>query len=361
MKLAFLLPIILSLGGMAYSTWRLVSLVPSTASSVRWIVGGLWVLCFLALILTFAMRDALPTAWARTLYPLSTSWLIYFLYAILILLALDVARLVPQLRSHLAPSWTLLSLVWITLVSLLTYGSIRYRNKERVALELQLTKPLERPIKIVALSDMHLGYTIGKGELREWVKLINQEKPDLVLIAGDIVDGDTRPVLEDKLSEEINQIQAPIYAVLGNHEYIGGEARERHFLGQTKIQLLQDSVALHNNSLYIVGRDDRSNRARRSTAELVQSLDKTKPIILLDHQPYHLEESEVAGVDLQLSGHTHRGQVFPINLIVDRIYEQSHGYLKKGNTHYYISSGMGIWGGKYRIGTQSEYVVITLK
>jgi predicted MPP superfamily phosphohydrolase len=90
------------------------------------------------------------------------------------------------------------------------------------------------------------------------------------------------------------------------------------------------------------------------------SLLTTHYTILLDHQPYHLEEAEQAGIDFQLSGHTHRGQVWPISWITDHIYECSWGSHQRGNTQYYVSSGIGIWGGKYRIGTQSEYVVATI-
>ena len=82
--------------------------------------------------------------------------------------------------------------------------------------------------------------------------------------------------------------------------------------------------------------------------------------IVLDHQPYNLDCAETAGIDFQLSGHTHRGQVWPISWITDYIYECSWGSHQRGNTQFYISSGLGIWGGKFRIGTQSEYVVATL-
>ena len=92
--------------------------------------------------------------------------------------------------------------------------------------------------------------------------------------------------------------------------------------------------------------------------ELVAGLDHTKPIIMLDHQPYHLEEAEANGIDIQISGHTHQGQVWPISMITKKLYERDHGFVKKGNANIYVSSGIGLWGGKFRIGTQSEYVVI---
>lgn len=110
----------------------------------------------------------------------------------------------------------------------------------------------------------------------------------------------------------------------------------------------------------MIGRDDRSNTARRSLQELMANVDKNKPIILLDHQPYKLTESETAGVDLQFSGHTHRGQVWPMSLVTDYIYEQSHGYRQWGNSHIYVSSGLSLWGPPFRIGTESEMVVLQL-
>ena len=82
--------------------------------------------------------------------------------------------------------------------------------------------------------------------------------------------------------------------------------------------------------------------------------------ILLDHQPYHLDEAEKNGIDFQFSGHTHYGQVWPVSWVTDAIYEDAFGPLRKGATQYYVSSGVGIWGGKFRIGTRSEYVVLTV-
>ena len=110
----------------------------------------------------------------------------------------------------------------------------------------------------------------------------------------------------------------------------------------------------------IIGRDDRTNLHRKSVKALTSGLDMSRYTIMLDHQPYHLEQAERAGIDFQLSGHTHYGQVWPISWIENAIYEKAYGMLTKGNTHYYVTSGLGIWGGKFRIGTQSEYVVATL-
>ena len=92
----------------------------------------------------------------------------------------------------------------------------------------------------------------------------------------------------------------------------------------------------------------------------MQAVDGSRYTILLDHQPFHLEQAEKAGVDFQLSGHTHYGQVWPASWVEDAIYENAYGPLQKGKTQYFVTSGLGIWGGKFRIGTQSEYLVVTL-
>lgn len=347
--------------GLVYSGWRVAYLFPIGAG-LRWLIGLLWVGGFIGLtLLVFGRRDSLTVEQLRIVYPLLTSWMIYLLYVVMLLVVLDLLRLIPALRPSLAPSWTLLSIVWLIIISIFTYGSIRYQRKVRVPLDIKVSKKLPRPLKIVAISDLHLGYTIGKNELEQWVQLINTESPDLILMAGDIIDGDPRPVIEDNLMATLAKLKAPVYACLGNHEYIGGEAQQRAFLRRTNIHLLKDSVALFENSVYIIGRDDASNRQRKPLSALTKGLDHNRPIILLDHQPHRLDEAERNKVDLQFSGHTHDGQVFPINLIVNRLYEKAHGYHQRGKTQYYISSGIGIWGGKYRIGTVSEYVVINLR
>jgi predicted MPP superfamily phosphohydrolase len=111
----------------------------------------------------------------------------------------------------------------------------------------------------------------------------------------------------------------------------------------------------------VIGRDDRSNPQRKPLEQLMAGVDKSKYTIVLDHQPYHLEEAEHCGADFQLSGHTHYGQLWPISWIEDAMYEDAFGPLQKGKTQYYVTSGIGIWGGKFRIGTHSEYLVATLK
>ena len=197
-------------------------------------------------------------------------------------------------------------------------------------------------------------------ELGRWVDMINAEQPDLVLIAGDIIDGSIRPLVDQQMHSEFLRLKAPVYACMGNHEYYCGKDKAKQFYQDAGICLLQDSCAVVGD-LCIIGRDDCANRHHRAPLDqLMKQADPSKFCIVLDHQPHNLEQAQQQHVDFQFSGHTHNGQVWPISWIVGKMYECAYGSYQKGDTQYYISSGMGIWGGKFRIGTRSEYVVATI-
>ena len=149
--------------------------------------------------------------------------------------------------------------------------------------------------------------------------------------------------------------------VMGNHEFISGTEAVERFIGTTNIHLLRDSVATLPSGLQIVGREDRTNRQRQALEQLLTECDNTRPIVLLDHQPYNVAGSDSLKVDLQFSGHTHRGQIFPLNLLTDCIYEQSHDYRKWSYSHIIVSCGLSLWGPPFRIGTSSDMYVITLR
>lgn len=167
------------------------------------------------------------------------------------------------------------------------------------------------------------------------------------------------------MAAEFKRLKAPVYACLGNHEYYSGEPKAKQFYKEAGINLLIDNHALvplkGGDTLLVIGRDDRTNMRRTPLKTLAEKAPHGYYTIVIDHQPYHLEEAQQAGVDFQLSGHTHYGQVWPISWIEDAIYEDAFGPLQKGKTQYYVSSGIGIWGGKFRIGTQSEYIVAELR
>lgn len=293
---------------------------------------------------------------ASILYEVGNTWLIAFLYLLLIFIVADLASLchiIPKtfLKDSIAGVGTVAGIVAVVL----TLGGIHYHHKYREVQTITTAKPLEKPLTIVLASDLHIGYHNRKSELARWVDLINAEKPDLVLFGGDVIDLSLRPVIDGNYAEVFHRVEAPMVAVLGNHEFYSDLKRAEQFYKDAGILLLRDSAA-HFKGLDIIGRNDRTSPERVDLSELANGLEGFT--IVLDHQPYHLEEAEQAGIDFQFSGHTHRGQVWPLSWITDAMYEKAWGHHQRGKTLYYVSSGLGIWGAKIRVGTRSEYLVL---
>ena len=228
-------------------------------------------------------------------------------------------------------------------------------------------KKLSHPIKFVLISDVHLGMINGDKFFSILAQRINLINPDFVAIAGDFFDGDPQPVIKsnaDKIIKSINT-KYGIYAIPGNHEYIGNADTALKFMQQNGVNVLRDQAKTLPCGVTIIGRDDlMANRVRgkRATLEqLTQNVDNETFTIMMDHQPYHLEEAEQNNIDLQLSGHTHHGQLWPGNLITNAIYECSFGQHKRGKTEYYVSAGYGTWGPPIRTTCRPEMVVITIE
>ena len=355
---------VLPLVAIVYLAWHIWMILPFSGWWKTAIIV-LGVCSFLLLFLSVARKfDTLPLSLAQWSYEIGTSSIMVMLYLVMLFLVLDLGRLMHLVpRSLVYHNWQSALAIFVMIFGIFLYGNLHYKNKVRVPLELKSSKPLPREYRAVMLSDLHLGYHNSRQEFARWVDIINAEKPDFILVAGDIIDGSMRPLLEEKVAEEFHRLKAPVYACLGNHEYYAGEPRAQQFYKDAGIHLLIDEAATIDSSIVIVGRDDRTNMRRKPVKDLVNGLVNVQSpyIIVLDHQPYNLDRSEAAGVDFQLSGHTHRGQVWPISWITDHIYECSWGSHQRGSTQYYVSSGIGIWGGKFRIGTQSEYVVATIR
>lgn len=370
--------LVLPIAGLWYTLWHIWQMLPFS-HGWRWTVVTICIVLFLTIFLVFSRTiEKMPLQLATIMYEVGNSAIFVLLYLVMLFFVLDIAR-----WTHLIPKEWLFNNGYSTMallalmVFVFGYGYMHYLDKIRVPLEIKTTKAIslstgssepfsgKKTMKVVLLSDLHLGYHNRRQEFRRWVDKINKEHADLILIGGDIIDISVRPLLEENMTEEFHRFNAPVLACLGNHEYYSGEPKAQQFYREAGITLLRDSVATMGN-LRIIGRDDRTNAHRKTIKEILASVESEgKPAespftILLDHQPYHLEEAEQNGIDFQFSGHTHHGQVWPISWITDALYEDAFGSLQKGKTHYYVSSGMGIWGGKFRIGTQSEYVVLTI-
>ena len=238
-------------------------------------------------------------------------------------------------------------------------------------LEVRLEKPAgdgRGKLSVVAASDIHLGTIMGSRRLEAIVARINALRPDIVLLPGDIVDESVSEAEEEKMISALSAIRAPlgVFSVTGNHEYFGGLARNLSYLVRGGVRVLQDEAVTVGGAFVLAGRKDptadRFGDKRKALSEVVGGggIDRALPVILLDHQPVRLSEAEDAGVDLQLSGHTHAGQLFPLNIINKLSYEQYWGYLRKGATQYYVSCGVGTWGPPVRTGSVPEIVRIEI-
>ena len=225
-----------------------------------------------------------------------------------------------------------------------------------------------RDLTIVVASDIHLGTIAGRSRVRTVVERVNALRPDIVLMPGDIVDESVTAGEEEAVTSLFRELRAPlgVYAVPGNHEYYGGLERNLSYPRKWGVRVLQDEAVLVDGSFYLIGRRDptalRYQEVRTPIEVIVHrsGVDRAFPLILLDHQPLHLEEAEKAGIDLELCGHTHAGQLFPINLINKLVYELNWGSLVKGRTHYDVTCGVGTWGPPVRFLAPPEVTVIDL-
>ena len=213
------------------------------------------------------------------------------------------------------------------------------------------------------MSAQHIGEMIGKEMVQKYVRLSNEQQPDLVLLAGDIMDYESRFAEQAHIEDDLRQLKSTLgtYIVNGNHEYRANRIAKRRWLQKTGGTLLIDSLVAPDSSFYLVGRDDYINKKRKTLQAIVKGIDHSKPLIVLDHQPNSFAEMTMNGVDLGLHGHTHNGQIWPYPLVMKLVFECPYGYYRKGNTQFYVSSGIGIAGPPYRVGTASELVVLHVR
>lgn len=302
-------------------------------------------------------------------------WLGALIYLFLFLAITDIIFLVfkvlhaPLLFNHSALIiHTRLVILGSTLIILVAgYLNAIKPRKRKITINTSRLPAGSRPFRIFAVTDVHLGSIRGKRSLQRLVEMINKSNSDIVVFGGDTLDEDVAPVISQNLGDCLRQIRAVHGAIgiPGNHEYIGGIGAAIPYLREHGIRMLLDESVTFDDHFVVIGRQDRdmkrfTGKERLPLKALLQDKDRDKFIILLDHQPFVLSEAAEQGVDLQISGHTHDGQMWPFNLITKRIYEKSAGVLKNGDTRYIISSGYGTWGPPIRIGTHPEVWEITI-
>jgi predicted MPP superfamily phosphohydrolase len=268
------------------------------------------------------------------------------------------------------PRFTLISHIALAALLAVIIGCGSWQARHEVVTRYRI--PVEKPLPggrltVTLVSDIHTGSMVKKKQLDRLVSAVNRLEGDIILLAGDIIDRANMDCIDEYSAGNLSRLKAPlgVWAITGNHEYIGSELEEFHRRVEADgIRLLVDEAALTAGAFYVIGRKDRSGArwgaGRKTPEELTGGLDRRLPLIMMDHQPFNPEEAEAAGIDLQVSGHTHNGQIWPGPLVIKGIYENGYGLLTKGKTAVVVTSGFGTWGPPIRLGTLAEIVSIEL-
>jgi predicted MPP superfamily phosphohydrolase len=340
----------------------------SVSSALYWILFWMIALSYL-----FGRFRLLPGPIGRGFQVVGSYYFAVLEFALILLPLADLAAWILQKSGFQEASYVLvISLTVIALLLvLLLRGSWNAWSPIVRTYKINIDKQAGglKELRIAVASDLHLGNIVGNRHLKRLVERMNNLNPDLILLPGDVIDDVIEPFIRKQMSENMKKLKARfgIYAVLGNHEYYGGHIKEYvKQMNAIGIRVLQDESVLINHSFYVAGRKDRTAESadpngRLSMSVLLEELDKTRPIIVMDHQPYHFDKAASAGADLLLSGHTHRGQFAPNHWITGRLFELDWGYLRKGKMHVVVSSGFGTWGPPIRLASRSEIVEIVIQ
>ena len=318
-------------------------------------------------------------------------WLGILLYTVIIFiinyyikLAYFKIKNIPDNKRTKTKFYKVSGVISIFLIAFISiYGTINARNIRTTSYEVTINKRATgfKSLNIVLVADLHIGYNVGYRQIEKMVEKINKEKPDVVIMAGDIFDNDYEAI--DNPNAIINSFRRikskyVIFAVYGNHDIdektLAGftfdynskkmsDLRMDKMLSDSNIKLLRDDYVMLDGEIYIYGRPDykrlgRGISKRKTPTEITSNLDTTKPIILIDHQPRELQELASAKIDLDLSGHTHNGQLFPGTVLTKFMWKNAYGYKQIGNLHSVVTSGVGLYGPNMRVGSIAEIVVV---
>ncbi len=295
----------------------------------------------------------------------------FFLYLFLSMLVFDLFLLMNKLTGIVSPNmrksftfrfYSLLSIlvvsVGVVIVGVINLNSIRV-SKYRV--EIPALKSKTDHLRIVFVSDIHIQQNLRAGFIRQYLRKVNALQPDLVLYGGDIIEGGSQGESRARIERIMRQVKSRygVFGVPGNHEYYGGNG-QTDFYRESGITLLQDTILKIDSICYLAGRKDAHTGKRKTLIQLFRNCEHDLPVILLDHRPTELHQANRTITDVQFSGHTHNGQLFPINLITRSLYELNSGYLRIGDTHFFVSSGLRLWGPPVKTAGKAEILLVDL-
>lgn len=348
---------------------------------------------YLFMALSPVIAFLLPkSAFAIIIRRISTYWIGIMLYSLLYVVLFDLLRLIAKhtklKKTFLFSRGSVISIGSVVVacaVATCLYGIFNARNIKVNEYHVTVDKSCgdTKQLKAVLVADLHMGYAIGVDHITNMVEKINAQDPDIVIIAGDIFDNSYDGMDDPEgIKAQLQSIKSKygVYAVYGNHDIDekilmgftfdwGGKQlhneKMTNFVKDCGITLINDESVLINDEFYLVGRRDTDkpgteDGTRAEISELTKDLDKTKPIFVLSHEPDELQETADAGADIDFSGHTHDGQLFPGNLTIGLFWENTCGMIKKDNMYSIVTSGVGVYGTFMRVGTDAEICTVNI-
>lgn len=295
---------------------------------------------------------------------LSGLWIAFMYYSLMLALLHTLLWLGSKIFSFSLPNFKIACAGLLLVVSLVAWGTFRAFNPVVRTEEILTSKlPPNSSYKIVLVSDIHLGRILGNAYAQDLVKKINAQNPDLVLIAGDILDEKISYVVEQDSLSQLTKLNAKlgVYAAYGNHDYLDKPLVWQGMLEANNIKVLRDASIIVDGKLKISGLNDFSRNRSNVTLEKLASNNENYYSILIDHQPRKIEPASAAGYDLYVAGHTHTGQLFPNRLFTKKMYKLDYGRKEFGKMTAITSNGYGFWGPPVRTELAPELVVIEVK
>ncbi len=365
MRWLFVLIIVILLEALTYGAgrgmqWFLAGWL--NAKSLRYVMGTMFVISHVFLLL--AISRVSPVGLKVMMMWLTVLWFMVMVTLAVGLINFMLNKLIPSLTvNDFYQAWGVRAMLAGGLFGLIALGVYNAYTPVVRHLTITANHPMVQPVRLAMVSDLHLGWLVGNRELDNLTEIVTREKVQLLLMPGDIMDDNVAEYhakkMQPYLQNLVKSVPMGVYASLGNHDMYGDEKNIRAALTQAGVHMLADERVLVNEQLWLIGRFDNHARNRKSTAELLPQV-VDKPLILLDHEPNEIEKNVQLPIDLQVSGHTHNGQIFPANFIVQRLNRVGYGHERINDTDVVVSAGYGFWGVPFRLGSQSEVWVIDI-
>jgi len=285
----------------------------------------------------------------------------YLLYLLFSVLLSDLGHLLFRFQRR---QWPVIVFIFLFPLLIVIGGAWKFNHivVNSYSLSLPARETSLKNLRVVFAADFHLRGHSELKALREFVEKSNALKPDLVLLPGDIIEGDRHNEEMPEIEEAFRQLKSTYgtFAVFGNHETYGQEI-SLEFYKKANITLLRDQIFIIKDAITLVGRDDLRLKTRKDFSLLEKEIPTNLPIIMLDHRPNDFKKVSLDGIDIQVSGHTHHGQIFPFNFITKAMYDLSYGVKQIGRTHFFVTSGLRGWGPQVRTSGDAELVKIDIE